>query len=100
MGIKKKQAAGMKPQELENRLKTAYDQGHYDGYVAAILDVHQSWVDVTNSTKGLGPVLKQRVIDSALASMEKKATDKFGVPSDDVTSLRQALKETEFLTNG
>lgn len=90
-----KKAAGMKPQELEKRVATAYDQGYFDGFVAAAEITHDIWIEISKTTKGMGPVMQKRFMDRAFEVMREKGSKKFGKPPQEATDLREALRETE-----
>lgn len=61
-----------KPFHLKKQLETAYNQGFYDGYI----DACNIWEEVASHTKGVGPILQQRMNETVRNIATQMALEK------------------------
>lgn len=67
--------------ELKKKAEALYEQGQFDGFGGGVQAGFHFWFKVINETKGIGPVMMDRIVDKAaeMAKMEVEAGTAVGV---------------------
>lgn len=70
-----------RPVDMEQRLENAYDAGYFDGYHEGANAVHDVWENICRHTKGVGPVVQARLMETARMLAREAQEAKNGPPA-------------------
>lgn len=66
-----------KPVNWVGRLKSAHEQGYFDGYGDGCEATHMIWTQICERAKGIGPKTQAKLLETAQQMMRERTAAKF-----------------------